>query len=440
MRRNIPTIYLVVLLISITFSSFAQTETFTTFVNKIKDPCGNYFIPRGVNYSVSDDWNFPGNMNTGGELSAEIIKANLNTVRIQWYVNYGQPARPAVNLYDLDSLISRFERAGIVSIIEIHDFTHIHTDTAAFNIQVLNWWTNSAVVSLIEKHKGYVMANVANEYGPALYPAPDYTLNLNYNTEIAAWVTHYKNIISAMRAANITVPIIIDAPNYGMDYQTVIDNADVFNNHDPLHRIIMSCHAYWNGTSADLKAIINSLRSLSVPVILGEVGNVDFACNPIEMDTVLSTCQAKGMGWLAWTWNRDNCAQRNMTLNDNLSVNDGKFSTLTAYGQKIVNNATFGLATHADKADFSCLVGINEQKNIHIHVFPNPVENELYVQTGSNFKDADLRIIDINGKTVLQKTITSSNSTFDLTALSKGMYMLHIKLGNESEYHKIVKN
>lgn len=57
--------------------------------NVIMSPCNQPFIPRGVNYSLADDWEFPANINgdpthVNDELSAEIIKANPNIVRIEW--------------------------------------------------------------------------------------------------------------------------------------------------------------------------------------------------------------------------------------------------------------------------------------------------------------------------------------------------------------------
>ena len=431
-----------VLLSFICLNGYTQNQAFFgTNGNKIVDPCGNEFVMRGVNYSLADDWNFPGNLNNGKELSSQIILANPNTVRIQWYVDYGQPSRPSLTLAGLDSVISRFAAANITTVLEIHDFTHIHTDTTAFNTQVIGWWTSQLVLNLINKHKSHIFVNVANEYGPAMYPAPNYTLNPNYASQITTWVTHYKTIITSLRNAGIEVPIIIDAPNYGMDYQTVINNGTVFNNHDPLNKIIMSCHAYWNSNASEMASIVNQLSALTVPVIFGEVGNVDFACAPIQMNSLLQACQDKDMGWLAWTWNRDECSVRNMTANqpgNPNSTTDGQFSTLTAYGQTIVNNANFGLADHAEKADFSCLLGVETIKNT-IEIYPNPVADVLYLKIGNSFQKSIVTVFDVNGRAVLRDSLSFEKMEINMEHLNKGIYLVHVEIDNQSTVFRVLK-
>jgi mannan endo-1,4-beta-mannosidase len=420
-------------------SSAVYSQTFfNTNGNKIIDPCGNDFIMRGINYSLADDWNFPGNLNNGRELSSQIILANPNTVRVQWYVDYGQPSRPALTLAALDSVISRFSRAGIATVLELHDFTHIHTDTTAFNTKIVGWWTSQPVLELIDKHKLHLFLNVANEYGPAMYPAPNYTLNQNYNSQITTWVTHYKNVITRLRNAGIEIPIMIDAPNYGMDYNSVINHGATFVNHDPLHRIIMSCHAYWGTTPEATTQVVNQLAMLPYPLVFGEVGNVDFSCESIQLYKHLEACQDKGMGWLAWTWNRDECPTRNMTENDPgypPSPIDGLFSTLTTYGQLIVNNADFGLANHAEKAEFSCPLGIETIEN-KVNVYPNPVNSVLNISIDQAYQTLGIAITDINGRIAL---VEHELQQIDVSGLNKGIYFVQVSIDGKETIFKVVK-
>lgn len=414
-----------------------QAQTFTINNNQIVDPCSNVFIPRGVNYSIADDWNFPSNLNNGNERSSEIIKANPNTVRIQWYVDYGQATRPVLTLSSLDSVISRFAKAKIVSILELHDFTHIHTDTAAFNNVIIDWWKEPAVLALINKHKSHLILNIANEYGPALYPAPNYTLNPNYSSQINIWVSHIKNCILYLRGAGITVPIMIDAANYGMDYQAVIDHGNDFKTQDPLSRIIMSCHAYWGENASGMANIVNQLANLTVPVVFGEVGNLDFSCNPIEMDALLARATIKKMGWLAWTWNRDECATRNMTsniTNDANSSTDGRFSSLTSYGQTIVNNATFGLAAKADKAQFGCATGIDDNaESLYFHIYPIPAKDKLTIESSFISDENNAIIYDIHGRILQRFVVNDLKSTIDISNLLPGSYTLSLSSETRKE-------
>ncbi len=418
-----------------------QAQTFSTNSNKILDPCLTEFIPRGVNYSLADDWNFPANLNDGRERSSQIILANPNVVRIEWYVNYGSPSRPALTLEGLDSVITRFARANVVTILELHDFTQIHTDTTAFNNQIIDWWTNPQVLQLIDNHKSHLLVNIANEYGPSMYPAPNYTLNPNYASEITTWVTHYKSCIRYLRSAGISVPLIIDAPNYGMDYQTVIDNAAIFNNHDPLNRIIMSCHGYWASNAVGMGNIITQLSALSVPVILGEVGNVDFACNPIEMNALLTAATTNDIGWLAWTWNRDECEVRNMTANNTngSSTTDGTFASLSTYGNTIVNNPTFGLAAKAVKSSWNCSSGLNDiKKEVEFSIFPNPASETALIQFDDIPENGLITITDQLGKNKAVYYFNSNQITIDVSNWSSGVYYLKMKTDKNFEFKKFV--
>lgn len=419
----------------------AFSQTFTTNGSKVIDPCGNEFIIRGVNYSLADDWNFPGNLNNGKELSKEIIKANPNTVRIQWYADYGQPTRPALTLEGLDSVISRFARAGIASMIELHDFTYTHHDTAAFNTLGLAWWTSQPVIDLLNKHKSYLFLNVANEFGPAWYPGPAFNYNPNYNTQLIAWKAHQINIIKKLRAVGIELPIVIDGPNYSLDYTYVLNNGADLVNADPLKRVILSCHAYWSGSQNDMNTIVDQLSAASFPIILGEIGNVDAECNAIPYTDVLTRAQTKNLGWLAWTWNRDHCAARNMTSNDPNGVNnpqdDGLFSSLTTFGQTIVNNATFGLATKAVKPSYACVTSINEAGKLDWKIYPNPSSDFIFLENIQNTEIKSLKIVDVNGKLI--RILKSNFNTISIQDLADGFYILDIESTKGNYKAKFIK-
>lgn len=424
------------LLLSICFVaafSFAQTPIFTTNGNKIIDPCGDDFIMRGVNYSLADDWSFPANLWNGKELSKEIIKAKPNTVRIQWYVDYGQATRPALTLEGLDSVISRFARAGIASMIELHDFTYTHHDTAAFNALGLPWWTSQPVKDLLNKHKSYVFLNVANEFGPAWYPGPAFNFNANYNAQLPAWKTHQINIIKKLRAADIEVPIVIDGPNYGLDYAYVINNGADLVNADPLNRVILSCHSYWEGSQLDMFTIVDQLAAAPFPIILGEIGNVNAQCAAIPYTDILSRAQTKNLGWLAWTWNRDHCAARNMTSNDpqglNVPPDDGLFTTLTPFGDVIVNNPNYGLAIKAIPANFTCVTSTQFIEDYRIHIFPNPTLDllNIHFENYSN-EHINIDVLDMSGNKVLHKNnLSAASILMDVQSLKPGFYLVNIQ-------------
>jgi mannan endo-1,4-beta-mannosidase len=389
----------------------AQTNTtFTVSGKNIVDPCGNTFIPRGINYSLLDDWNFPSNLNNG-ELSTQIIQANPNIVRIQWYADYGQPSRPAYSLADLDSVVSRFERANIVSIVELHDLTGSR-DYNEFNNRILAWWMQADVLQFINSHKSHLIVNLANEFGPAMYPPPAYTLDTNYNAEIPAWINNYEHAITSMRNAGVIVPLMIDATDYGTDLNVALNNGATLEDYDPLHNIIMSVHGYWNNTLQTMSIMAGHISEAAFPIILGEVGNADANCDTLFWyNYLLGYCQNDHVGWLAWTWNRDECSIRNMTDNTSGASTDGQFNTLTPYGATIVNDTSFGLATHAVKACFSNpRTSINEVAESDWKYYPNPVTDYISISSLRNVPVEAIIIRNINGQKM--NSIRSNKNAF----------------------------
>ncbi len=71
---------------------------------------------------------------------------------------------------------------------------------------------------------------------------------------------------------------------------------------------------------------------------------------------------------------------------------------------------------------------INDQTNISI--YPNPASNNLFVRLNKTVGDnASVSIKDINGKIILQKNISASETfiTLDVLAIDNGFYFLQIK-------------
>jgi hypothetical protein len=323
-----------------TIALFAQADTMYINGRFLYNNHNEQIILKGVNYSLLDDWNFPGNMNTGNERTSEIAKSKANAVRIQWYNNYGNAMRPAYALKDLDSVMSRCARNKMIPIPELHDVTCTNNYTN-FTNQIVNWWTQPSVVALLNKHKRYAIVNLANEFGY-------YQWTGTPATALVTFKNNYKTAITALRTAGIKVPIMIDAPDCGTDADALIAAGTELINHDPLHNIMLSVHTYWQGylgnNVASMNAKLTQMETSSLPFVLGEVANYQSDAMPcqyaLNYQDILTTATAKNIGWLAWTWTNDYCSSRQMS-------SDGTYANLGTYGLDVVNNATYGLSATA---------------------------------------------------------------------------------------------
>ena len=330
--------------------SVSKKATFYTRGRHLYSPNGTKVILRGVNLPLFDDWGFP-QRNT----LAELAKTGANAVRIQWYKNYGQPTRPAVSVTDLDKFLTKCRVSQIIPILYLNDLT-CKADPNLLNSELMPWWTSEPVLTVLKKHQRYLIINLVNELG-------NYRWTDNPASALTSFQNAYQTAIVRIRS-HLQVPIAIDAPDCGSSIEVFPKIAQALIKSDPAHNLLFSGHAYWatyNGMS-QIQSIINA----NIPLFFGEIANKQDeqvngktqychydldglnqsqpAKTGFTYQSLLTLLQQKEIGWLAWSWWKDNCSKRQMTSN-------GTFAKLTPYGNDIVNNSTYGLKATAKKVN-----------------------------------------------------------------------------------------
>ena len=70
----------------------------------------------------------------------------------------------------------------------------------------------------------------------------------------------------------------------------------------------------------------------------------------------------------------------------------------------------------------------NENAGVQsFRIYPNPSENEIYINSNTQHAGDVYSIIDNMGKTVISGKITSENTRIDSSHLSKGIYIIHLQ-------------
>jgi mannan endo-1,4-beta-mannosidase len=326
-----------------------QKNTFYTEGRYLHDPNGKKIILRGINLPLLDDWNFP-----QSDKLTELEKTGANAVRIQWYKDYGNPDRPAYAITDLDNFLTKCKINRIIPILGLWDVT-CKDDVSLLNTQLIPWWTSNEVVIILNKHKQYLIINPANELGFYRWADDPATALTNFKNA-------YKNAITSIRE-KLHMPIMIDAPDCGTSIDAFVSIGQELIDHDPDHNLLLSGHAYW--ADYDGSPIIEKAVNANLPIVFGEIANKqDEVINnkthycyydldgtnenhpsqiPFTYQSLLQMLKNKEIGWLTWSWWKDNCTNRQMTL-------DGDFLGLTPYGEDIVNNIDYGLKNTAERS------------------------------------------------------------------------------------------
>ncbi len=326
-----------------------QRATFYTQGRYLYDSLGKKVILRGINLPLLDDWNFP-----QSDKLAELEKTGANAIRIQWYKNYGNSKRPAYSLANLDNILEKCKANQIIPILGLWDLT-CKSNLTLLNRQLIPWWVSNPVLAVLQKHQRYLIINPVNELG-YYHWADNSTLALNRFKDA------YKSAIITIRQ-HLHLPIMIDAPDCGasIDAFTVIGQELI--DHDPDHNLLLSVHAYWAAYNG-LPHIPTAINT-NLPIIFGEIANKqDEYSNGqtqycyydldgllenhapqtnFKYQELLQMLNEQEIGWLAWSWSNDICSNRQMTHN-------GNFSTLTSYGNDLVNNPVYGLKRTAERS------------------------------------------------------------------------------------------
>ena len=158
-----------------------KTTGFFVLGRDLYDRRGVRVLLRGVNKMSVWDLEDP----VGLATFPEIKQTGANSVRIVWAITSNlEPGGPATALARLNPLIANAKANHLVPMIELHDATG---KWGRLN-DLVDYWTQPAVVKILRRHKAYLLVNIANEAG-------DYTVSR------ADFVAGYSNAVQRMRAA-----------------------------------------------------------------------------------------------------------------------------------------------------------------------------------------------------------------------------------------------
>ena len=284
---------------------------FTVSGSRILDANGNPFVMRGVNHAHT--WY----QSRTPQALADIKALGANTVRV--VLGSGQRWGPD-SAANVATVISQCRANRLICVLEVHDTTGYGEQSGAATLaQAVDYWIS--IKSALDGQERYVILNIGNEpWG---------------NNGAAAWTDATKSAITRLRAAGFQHAIMVDAPNWGQDWQfTMRDNAASVFAADPQHNTIFSIHMYGVfDTAAEISDYLNRFQAAGLPLVVGEFGHNHSDGNPDE-DAILATAQSLGIGYLGWSWSGNGGGVEYLDMVLNFDVNQ-----LTSWGQRLFNGA-----------------------------------------------------------------------------------------------------
>ncbi|MFH9298464.1 cellulase family glycosylhydrolase [Streptomyces sp. NPDC017520] len=280
---------------------------------------GNDFVMRGVNHAHT--W-YPGETQS----LADIKALGANTVRVvlsdghRWTRN--GPGEVA-------GIVDDCKTNRLICVLEVHDTTGYGEDAAAGTLDhAADYWIS--LKDVLAGEEDYVIINIGNEpWG---------------NTDPAGWTAPTTAAVQKLRGAGFAHTIMVDAPNWGQDWQGVMRaNAQAVYDADTTGNLIFSIHMY--SVYSTPQAITDYLQAFvdaGLPLVVGEFGGPADQWGDPDEDTMMATAEALDLGYLAWSWSGNTDPVLDLSI-------DFDPSRLSSWGERIFHG-TNGIAQTSREA------------------------------------------------------------------------------------------
>lgn len=429
-----------ILLFGFNIIAFSQQTTLQVVGKNLTLTNGQNIILRGVNYTFIDETIDMTNPASYQYYINEASKTGANSFRITWYTDgahwrdgtqFGAPGtmNSYVNNNHLNNAVAYCISKGMIPILSIHDLM-CSNDWNYFNNNYMNFWKSPIIQTLIQNNKSKIIINLANEFGKVRWGS-------NPVTDLQVYKNNYNAAIASLRALNINVPIMIDAPDCAQSTTEMLSVAESMNMSDTRNNLIFSAHAYWGNyadTQTQIIAKLNEAQNTNVCYVIGELASRQdvTACGSLDLTPIypiiLQEACSRNIGWLAWTFNQDCNSNRNMATN-------GNFNNLTTFGNDIVYNVNYGLKSTSGCGAATLSNNAFDLNSKTIAIYPNPNSGKFSIKTEE--KITKVTCVDILGKAI--ELLNLDNNLFTILNPAKGVYILKIELDNNLvSYRKII--
>ena len=277
-RHNLVTAMFVAAALLI-FSSPAMAG-FHVRGGQLLDGNGNPFVMRGVNHPHV--WY----TSKTSQAIKDIASVGANAVRV--VLGSGQQWGPTPAA-EVAGIIQQLKDNNMIAVLEVHDVTGYPEKTEAVPLsEAVDYWLS--IKSVLVGQEDYVIINIGNE-------------PLGNNVERSVWSNVHTTAINCLRAAGFAHTLMVDAANWGQDWEKIMynDAPKVFQA-DFLKNIVFSVHMYqvYSQRSTIDDYMRHFVEDLKLPLVVGEFG-ADHQGQDVDEASILELADRYRIGYLGWS-------------------------------------------------------------------------------------------------------------------------------------------
>jgi mannan endo-1,4-beta-mannosidase len=286
----------------------------------------NEFTMRGINYPYA----WYSTRDTQADFAA-MAAAGANSVRIVMATGdrWDRTAGATVT-----SLINWAKAAQMIAVLEVHDVTGYAEQADSVPLSAAqSYWTAADITGALIGQEAFVLINVANE--------PN-----GNDTSPDDWAPSHIAAVQAMRSAGLHHTLVVDAPNWGQDWENTMRDgggASIWQA-DAEKNMIFSVHMYdVYGSANTVTSYFNTfLDAYEAPLIVGEFAADHGSSGDVDEATIMSFAEMLGIGYLGWSWSGNGSGLETLDMTTNFTA-----ASLTAWGTTITSGAN-GLMETSD--------------------------------------------------------------------------------------------
>ena len=284
----------------------------------------NEFTMRGINYPYA----WYATRDTEADLAA-MAAAGANSVRIVMATGdrWDRTAGATVT-----SLINWAKAAQMIAVLEVHDVTGYAEQADSVPLSAAqSYWTAADITGALTGQEAFALINIANE--------PN-----GNDTSPDDWAPSHIAAVQAMRTAGLHHTLVVDAPNWGQDWENTMRDgggASIWQA-DAEKNMIFSVHMYdVYGSANTVTSYFNSfLAGYEAPLIVGEFAADHGSSGDVDEATIMSFAEMLGIGYLGWSWSGNGDGLETLDMTTNFDA-----SSLTTWGTTLTSGANGLLET-----------------------------------------------------------------------------------------------
>ncbi|MEZ9134365.1 cellulase family glycosylhydrolase [Vibrio sp. 10N.286.52.B1] len=285
---------------------------FSVQTGTLIDNNGNPFVMRGINHAHT--W-YTSKLSTSLD---GIATHNANTVRV--VISNGHRWSKTSNA-EIADIIAQAKARQLITVLDVHDTTGFGEEGSAASLSsAVDYWLT--LKDQLVGQEDYVIINIGNE-------------PFGNNVTVAQWVDAHKNAIKRLRDAGLTHTLMVDAPNWGQDWQDIMRyNANQVFDADPQKNVVFSVHMYevFNNYNT-INTYISDFQNRGIALVIGEFSQTHKG-HFVDADAIMERANTLNVGYLGWSWSGNDNSTADLDIALNWNANN-----LSSWGHKIINGS-----------------------------------------------------------------------------------------------------